>query len=77
VNLETVASAIRGAIQGDSDPTGSPTDPQDQDDPTLSLAESLRGMALSTPNGSRFLGKSSEGMLIRTAVELKSEYTRS
>ena len=72
--METVASVIRGAMEGDYNATESSTD-HDHDDPALGLAERLRLMAISAPNSSRFLGKSSEGMLVRTAVELKSEYT--
>jgi len=69
--LETVTSAIRGAMEDRFD-TAKP-DPNDGDDPTLVLADKLRRMAIS-PSGFRFFGKSSGAMLIRTAIELKNEY---
>ena len=75
VNPETLASVIRGAMQRESDTTGSPTNPHDDDDRSLGLADSLKKMGLAAPDGSRFLGKSSGGMLVQTAVELKNEYT--
>jgi len=73
VNPEAVASAIRGAIDGDSDTTWSSTN-DDEDDLTLGLADGLRRMELGAPNSPQFVGKSSAGMLVRTAIELKKEY---
>ena len=75
VNSEMLASVIRGAMQRESDTTGSSMNPHDDDDPSLGLADSLKEMGLAAPDGSRFLGKSSGGMLVQTAVELKNEYT--
>jgi hypothetical protein len=65
--LETVTSAIRGAMEGKSDTSSS-----DDNDPTLHLADNLKRMVL-TPSD-LFFGKSSGAMLIRTAIELKNEY---
>ena len=58
---------------GNSDTTKFSVTPHD-DDPALGLAEDLKRMGLA-PNDSGFLGKSSGGMLVRTAIELKNEYT--
>ena len=48
--------------------------PQNEDDPSLILADNLKQMAL-TPNDLRFFGKSSGAMLVQTAIELRTEYT--
>jgi len=69
--LETITSAIRGVMEDKRDTARTDTD--DDDDPTLALADNLRRMAIS-PTDFRFFGKSSGPMLLRTAVELKNEY---
>ncbi|KIM40773.1 hypothetical protein M413DRAFT_446153 [Hebeloma cylindrosporum] len=69
--LEAVACAIRGAMEDKFD--SARPDPDDDDDPTLILADKLRRMELS-PTDVRFFGKSSGVMLLRTAIELKNEY---
>lgn len=69
--LETVTSAIRGVMEDKPDNVRPDTD--DDDDPTLVLADNLRRMAIS-PSDFRFFGKSSGAMLLRTAIELKNEY---
>ena len=73
VNLKTGASAIHGAVGGNSGTTKLSVTPHG-DDPTLGLAEDLKRMGLA-PHDSGFFGRSSGGMLVRTAVELKNEYT--
>ena len=60
-------------MEGNSDTTKLSVTPHD-DDLILGIAEDLKRMGLA-PNDSGFLGKSSEGMLVWTAVELKNEYT--
>jgi len=70
--LETVTSAIRGAMEDKFD-SAKPNPDDDDDDPTLVLADKLRRIAIS-PSDFRFFGKSSGAMLIRTAIELKNEY---
>ena len=71
--LETVTSAICGAVEDKSADTSS--DPRnDDDDPSLTLASNLKRMAL-TSNDSRFLGKSSWLTLVETAMELRDECT--
>ncbi|KIM40781.1 hypothetical protein M413DRAFT_412939 [Hebeloma cylindrosporum] len=70
--LEKVTSAIRGAMEDKSGTTRSDT--RDEDDPSLILADNLKQLAL-TPNDLRFFGKSSGAMLVRTAMELRNEYT--
>jgi hypothetical protein len=69
--LETVTSAIRGVMEDKPDTARSDTD--DDDDPTLVLADNLRRMAIS-PSDFRFFGKSSGAILLRTAIGLKNEY---
>ena len=69
--LETVTSAIRGAMEDKSDTTRS--DPPNDDDPSLLLADNLKQLAI-TPNDLRFFGKSSGRMLVQTAMELRNDY---
>ena len=73
-NLEVVDSVIRSA-EGNSDTTRLSTNPQDQDDLTFDIADSLGRIVLGAPNSSRFLGKLSEEALVQAAVELKKKYT--
>ncbi|KAF8972340.1 fungal-specific transcription factor domain-containing protein [Flammula alnicola] len=73
IGLNAVASAIRGV----ADNVASSTGPDDDDDETsLILTDNLKRMALE-PHEFRFFGKSSGAMLVRTALELKNEYTGS
>ena len=59
-------------MEDKSDTTRS--DPHNDDDPSLILADNLRQMAL-TPDDLRFFGKSSGAMLVQTARELRDKYT--
>ncbi|KAF9479628.1 hypothetical protein BDN70DRAFT_878593 [Pholiota conissans] len=71
--LHTVTSAIRGVTNNANPPTGTGlTD--DEEDTALILADNMKRMELD-PHEYRFFGKSSGAMLVRTALELKSEYT--
>jgi hypothetical protein len=58
-------------MEDKSDTTRS--DPHNDDDPSLLLADNLKQMAL-TPNDLRFFGKSSGRMLVQTAIELRNDY---
>jgi len=61
-------------MENTSDTTKS--DPHNDDDASLKLADSLKQIKLNlTPAESRFFGDSSGAMLVRTAMELKNEYT--
>jgi hypothetical protein len=73
LGLHSVTSAIRGVADESTLPTGM-TD--DEEDTALILADNLKRMEIE-PKEYRFFGKSSGAMLVRTALELKNEYTGS
>ena len=72
LNAPTLETVIAGILKDKSGTTRS--GPHDDDDPSLILADNLKQMVL-TPNESRFFGKSSDAMLVQTAIELRNEYT--
>ncbi|KAF8968587.1 fungal-specific transcription factor domain-containing protein [Flammula alnicola] len=73
-DLDSVTSAIRGIASSAAPPTG--LDDDNDDDTSVLLADSFKRMALE-PHEYRFFGKSSTALLLRTAFELKDEYTGS
>jgi len=69
--LETFTSGIRSALEETSNTTKS-----DPHDPSLNLAKSLGEIKPTlAPGESRFYGNSSGAVLVRTAMELRNEYT--
>ncbi|KAF8972347.1 fungal-specific transcription factor domain-containing protein [Flammula alnicola] len=73
IGLDIVASAIPGVADNAASPTGLD---EDDDETCLLLSDDLKQMDLE-PHEYRFFGKSSGIMLLRTALELKNEYTGS
>jgi hypothetical protein len=73
-NLETVTSVLHGALESNSDPTRSSTNPQDHDG-TIDIVDSLRKLKIFAPQSSVCFGSSGDATLLPPAVELKSEYT--
>ncbi|KIM34698.1 hypothetical protein M413DRAFT_33089 [Hebeloma cylindrosporum] len=68
VKLDNITSIIRYSMKSGVDARSS----GDADDPTLNLADQLKRVSIVQHN--RFLGKSSQAMLIRMAMEMKKEY---
>jgi len=72
-NIDTVASAIHSALDST---TQSLTNLHDDDNyPTIDLAEELGLLGLVAPNSARFLGKSSEGFAAWRVVQSIIHYT--
>jgi hypothetical protein len=69
-----ITSASLRAMKNNRDNTRTLTEFHDEDDSTSVLAD-LKSMAY-TSNDSWFIGKSSDVMLVWTAIESKKEYTR-
>ena len=68
VNQESVTSVIRGSMERGVGTRSS----VDADDPTLTLTDKMNRLSFVEHN--RFLGKSSQAMLLQMAIDMKKEY---
>jgi len=70
--VRTATSPSRHTMKDHLENTSSSTEPHDEEDSTSVLADLKKMLTLSD---SPFIGESSEVMLVRTAFEVKREYT--